>query len=124
VLLGTFAVFALAVVAAGLFGVLSYTVAQRSKEIAVRSALGATSRRIVWLVLGQTAVVTGAGLCVGLVAAGLLTTYLSKLLYGVRPSAALAFVTVALVVALTAAIASIVPARRSARIDPLSILRS
>jgi putative ABC transport system permease protein len=124
VLLGTFAVFALAVVAAGLFGVLSYTVAQRSKEIAVRSALGATSRRIVWLVLGQTAVVTGAGLCVGLVAAGLLTTYLSKLLYGVRPSAALAFVTVALVVALTATIASIVAARRSARIDPLSILRS
>lgn len=96
VLLGTFAVFGLAVVAAGLFGVLS----------------------------GQTAVVTGAGLCVGLVAAGLLTTYLSKLLYGVRPSDALAFVTVALVVALTAAIASIVPARRSARIDPLSILRS
>jgi putative ABC transport system permease protein len=55
VLLGTFAVIALAVVAAGLFGVLSYTVAQRSKEIAVRSALGATPRRIVRLVLGQTA---------------------------------------------------------------------
>jgi putative ABC transport system permease protein len=108
----------------GLFGVLSYTVAQRSKEIAVRSALGATPRRIVRLMLGQTAVVAGAGLCVGLGAAGLFTTYLSKLLYGVRPSDALVFVTVALVVALTAAIASIVPARRSARVDPLSILRS
>jgi putative ABC transport system permease protein len=124
VLLGTFAAFALAVVAAGLFGVLSYTVAQRSKEIAVRSALGATPGRIIRLVLGQVAVVAGAGLGVGLVAAGLLTTFLSKLLYGVQPRDALAFVVVAAIVALTAVVASIVPARRSARVDPLSVLRS
>jgi predicted permease len=124
VLLGVFATFALAIVAAGLFGVLSYSVAQRSKEIAVRSALGASPGRIVRLVLGQTALVAGAGLSVGLLAASLLATYLSKLLYGVRSRDVLVYVAAAGVVALTAAIASVVPARRSAKVDPWSMLRT
>jgi predicted permease len=124
VLLGAFAAFALAIVAAGLFGVLSYSVAQRSKEIAVRSALGASPGRIVRLVLGQTALVAGAGVSVGLLAASLLATYLSKLLYGVQPGDVPAYVAAAGVVALTAAIASVVPARRSAKVDPWSVLRA
>jgi putative ABC transport system permease protein len=124
VLLCAFAAFALAIVAAGLFGVLSYNMAQRSREIAVRSALGASPGRIVRLVLGQTALLAGAGLSVGLLAASLLMTYLSKLLYGVRPHDTLVYVAVASLVALTAAIASVVPARRSAKVDPWSVLRA
>jgi putative ABC transport system permease protein len=124
VLLGAFAAFALAIVAVGLFGVLSYSMAQRSKEIAVRSALGASPGRIVRIVLGQTALVAGAGLSVGLLAASLLTTYLSKLLYGVRPRDTLVYVAVAGVVALTAGVASVIPARRSAKVDPWRVLRA
>ena len=85
VLLGTFAAFALAIAGVGLFGVLSYTVAQRAREIGVRTALGAQVRDIVGLVVGQSMAIAGAGIAAGLVASFWLTGALQKFLYGVTP---------------------------------------
>jgi putative ABC transport system permease protein len=124
VLLGTFAAFALAIAGVGLFGVLSYSVAQRAREIGVRSALGAQVRDIVRLVVGQSMVIAGAGVTAGLVASFWLTGALQKFLYGVTPRDAASFVAVAIVLLIVSAIASIVPARRAARVDPVKVLRA
>jgi predicted permease len=123
VLLTTFAAFALAIAGVGLFGVLSYTVAQRAREIGVRSALGAQVRDIVALVLRQSMLIAGTGLTAGLVASLWLSRALQKFLYGVTPHDAASFAVVALVLLAVAAIASIVPARRAASVDPVKVLR-
>jgi putative ABC transport system permease protein len=122
--LGGFAAFALAIAAVGLFGVLSYSVAQRSREIGVRTALGAQTRDVVALVLRSGLAITGAGLAAGLAVAALLVTTLSKILYGVSPYDPLTFVAVPLMLASAAALACIAPARRAARIDPIRALRA
>jgi putative ABC transport system permease protein len=124
VVLGGFAAFALAVAVVGLFGVLSYSVAQRSREIGVRTALGARTANIVGLVLRSALLVTTAGLTVGLAAAALLVESLSKILYGIRPLDPVTFTLVPLALAVAAALACVAPARRAARIDPLRALRS
>jgi putative ABC transport system permease protein len=121
--LGGFATFALAIAAVGLFGVLSYSVAQRSREIGVRTALGAQTVDIVALVLRSGMVITAAGLAGGLAASALLVESLSKILYGVRPFDPATFIVVPLVLALAAALACVGPARRAARIDPIRALR-
>jgi putative ABC transport system permease protein len=121
--LGGFAAFALAIAGVGLFGVLSYSVAQRSREIGVRTALGAQTADIVALVLRSGAAITAAGLAAGLGAAALLVESLSKILYGVDPFDPATFLVVPLVLALAAAVASVAPARRAARIDPMRALR-
>ena len=122
--LGGFAAFALAIAAVGLFGVLSYSVAQRSREIGVRTALGAQTVDVVALVLRSGMAITVAGLAAGLAVAGLLVTSLSKILYGVSPFDPLTFVVVPLVLAFAAALACVAPARRAARIDPIRALRA
>jgi hypothetical protein len=122
--LAGFAVFALAIAAVGLFGVLSYSVAQRSREIGVRTALGAQTRDVVALVLRSGMAITGAGLAAGLAVAALLVTTLSKVLYGVSPYDPLTFAAVPVVLASAAAAACIAPARRVARIDPIRALRA
>ena len=122
-LLSGFATFALAIAGVGLFGVLSYGVAQRVREIGVRTALGATTRDIVALVLKQALAITIAGIAAGVWASFALVRYLSTLLYGVTPHDAPSFVGVPLVIALVAALACVVPARRAARVDPLRALR-
>jgi len=122
--LGGFAAFALAIAAVGLFGVLSYGVAQRSREIGVRTALGAQTRDVVVLVLRSGMAITGGGLAAGLAVSALLVTTLSKILYGVNPYDPVTFVAVPLVLALAAALACIAPARRAARIDPIRALRT
>lgn len=124
VLLGTFAAFALAIAGVGLFGVLSYTVAQRAREIGVRSALGAQVRDIVRLVVGQSMAMAGAGVLVGLTVSFWVARTLQKFLYGVTPHDAISFAAVALVLLAVAAVASIVPARRAARVDPVKVLRA
>ena len=124
VLLGTFAAFALAIAGVGLFGVLSYTVAQRAREIGVRTALGAQMRDIVGLVVGQAMAIAGAGLAAGLIASYWLAGTLQKFLYGVTPHDALSFGGVAAVLLAVSVAASIVPARRAARVDPVTVLRS
>jgi predicted permease len=122
--LGGLAAFALAIAAVGLFGVLSYSVAQRSREIGVRTALGARTVDIVGLVLRSGMAITAVGLTGGLAAAALLAGSISKILYGVRPFDPATFIAVPLLLALAAALACVGPARRAARIDPIRALRS
>jgi predicted permease len=124
VLLGTFALFALAIAGVGLFGVLSYAVALRAREIGVRAALGAQVRDIVTLVVGQSLAIAIVGVAIGLIASFWLTRALQKFLFGVTPRDAVTFAAVAAVLLFVAVLASIVPARRAARVDPVKVLRS
>ena len=123
ILLGGFAAFALLVATVGLFGVLSYTVAQRSRELAVRAALGARQIDIVRVVLSQGLAVTGAGLAAGLLGSAALTRWIGALLYGVTPHDGITYAVVPIVVGCMAAAACFVPARRAARLDPVRALR-
>jgi predicted permease len=122
-LIGGFALFAAAIAGVGLFGVLSYMTSQRTREIGIRMALGATSQDVVRLVARQGMMPTVGGLLAGLVTAYLAAESLSKMLYGVTAHDALSFAVVPLVLMLVAAVACIVPARRAARIEPLRALR-
>jgi putative ABC transport system permease protein len=122
--LAGFAAFALAIAAVGLFGVLSYSVAQRSRELGVRAALGARPAQIVALVLREGLVICAAGIVAGLGVAFIATSWLSTFLYGVAPRDVLTFVLVPAALLAVAAIACAVPARRAARLDPLRVLRS
>jgi putative ABC transport system permease protein len=124
VLLGTFAAFALAIAGVGLFGVLSYSVALRTREIGVRSALGAQTGDIVRLVVRQAVAIAGAGLVAGLAASFWMTAALRTFLYGVTPHDFLSFAAVAALLMAVAIVASIVPARRAARVDPVEVLRA
>jgi ABC-type antimicrobial peptide transport system permease subunit len=124
VLLGAFAAFALMVAGAGLFGVLSYSVAQRTREIGVRGALGARPADIVALVVRQGAAVTVVGLVAGLGAAAALVRYIGTMLYGVTARDPASYVVVAIILGVVAAMASAVPAIRAAKIDPLKAMRS
>jgi predicted permease len=123
VVLGGFAGAAVAIAALGLFGVLSYIVAQRSREIGVRTALGARPPDIVRLVLRQVAPVAAAGIGVGLTAAWATARTLTAMLYGIDAHDAASFGAVAVVLALVAAAACAIPARRAARVDPLQAMR-
>ena len=123
ILLGGFAGFALLIAAVGLFGVLSYSVAQRSREIAVRSALGARPADNMRLVLRQGIAVTGVGLVAGLAASAALTRAMAGFLYGVTRWDAVTYVVVPLVLLGVATVACLVPAWRAARLDPLKVLK-
>ena len=122
-LLVGFAVVALTIAAVGLFGVLSFLVAQRSHEIAVRSAVGATQRDIVALVLRQSMAVTVIGVVAGLTGSLVLMQSLSSLLYGVTAHDALTYIAMPLIVVLVSLAACAAPALRAARLDPLQALR-
>src|SRR5262249_19012787 len=123
VVLGGFAAAALAIAALGLFGVLSYIVAQRSREIGVRTALGAQPSDIVRLVLRQVAAVVAGGIACGLPGGFAVARALTPILYGIDAHDVTSFVAVAVVLTLVAAAACVVPARRAARVDPLNALR-
>jgi putative ABC transport system permease protein len=123
-LLGMFAVAALALAAVGLYGVVSYAVVQRTREIGIRVALGANRRDVVLLMLGQGMILVVIGLVLGLAGAFGLTPLLRNLLYEVKPADPLSFVAVSLVLLLVALIASWLPARRAARVDPMIALRA
>jgi predicted permease len=122
-LTGCFAGVAVLMVLAGLYGVLSQLVGQRQREIGIRMALGADRRDVLKLVLGQGMAVTLLGVAVGLAGASGLTRYLSSLLYGVRPTDALTFVAVALLLTAVALLACYIPARRATKVDPMVALR-
>ena len=122
--LAGFALFAVAISVAGLFGVLSYGVAQRTREIGVRSALGARASDLVALVLRQAVVIIFTGVAIGVSAAAFLSTSLSRVLHGISPHDATSFVVGAMLVAFVSLVACVVPARRAIAIDPLRALRS
>jgi predicted permease len=121
--LGAFAAFALAIAGVGLFGVLSYSVALRAREIAIRAALGADPRHLVTLVVGQCVQIAGAGIVAGLVLSAWLSGSLGALLYGITAHDATSFSVVAALLLAVAALAAFVPARRAARVDPVRLLR-
>jgi ABC-type antimicrobial peptide transport system permease subunit len=106
------------------FGVLSYNVAQRRREIGVRAALGARPRDIVRLTVGQGVMMASAGVVIGLSSAFWLVRYLEGLLWGVSARDPLSYAAVPLVLLLATVLACWVPARRAARIDPLTALRA
>jgi putative ABC transport system permease protein len=124
VLLTVFAVMALALAAVGVYGVMAYSVAQRTQEIGVRMALGATADSVFGLVLGQALRLVGIGVVTGLVFAAALTRLLATLLYETEPLDPLTFILTAVVLTLVATLASYVPARRGTRIAPNQALRA
>jgi putative ABC transport system permease protein len=123
VLIGVFAALALLLSGAGIYGVMSYAVEQRTREIGVRMALGAQPRAILGLIVGRGARLALVGIVVGAVGALALTRVLASLLYGVRPTDPLTFAGVALLLASVALFACYVPARRAMRVDPMIVLR-
>jgi ABC-type antimicrobial peptide transport system permease subunit len=104
--------------------VLAYSVQQRVREFAVRIALGASTRQVLGLVLGVAARVVGVGAVIGLIAAAVLSRSISAFLFGVAPFDPLTFVSVTVILILTAVIACAMPALRAARIDPAVTFRS
>jgi ABC-type antimicrobial peptide transport system permease subunit len=108
----------------GVFGVLAYSVQQRWREIGVRIALGASMGHVLGLVAGAGIRVIGAGVVIGLVAAAALTRFISTFLFGVQPWDLLTIVGVVGLLALTGAVAALVPALRAARVDPVIAFRN
>jgi predicted permease len=122
-LLGLFGVLALLLASIGMYGVISYSVLQRTQEIGIRMALGAQRRNVFGMVLGQGARLAGLGIAIGLVAALGVTHLLAKFLYGVRPTDPLTFVGVSLLLLGIALLACYLPARRATRVDPMVALK-
>jgi len=123
VLLGTFGLMALLLAAVGIFGVLSYLVTQKTREIGIRMALGARPGGVLGMVVGEGMKLTAAGMAIGLAAAFGVTRWMSSLLYGVKASDSMTFSGVAVLLAAVAFLACWLPARRATRVDPLIALR-
>ena len=123
-LLATLGGIGLVLAAVGLYGVLAYVVTQRSHEIGIRMALGATARDVLLLVTRQGMTLVLAGIVLGIVAAIASTRLLQELLFGVTATDPATFVAVAAVLALAGMLASIIPARRATRVDPTSALNA
>jgi predicted permease len=122
-LLGGFAGFALVLASLGIYGVISYSVSQRTQEIGIRMALGASAERLARSILFETLGLAGIGMVVGVAASWLLARTLSGLLFGVTSSDPATFAGMLAILTAVAAIAGYLPARRASRIDPMSALR-
>ena len=118
-----FGVLALLLAMVGLYGVTSYAIAQRRSEIGVRMALGAQKSAVYWLVLRDVAIILAAGTALGLAASLAAGRLVASLLFGVRPNDPLQLAAAAITLAAATAIAAYLPARRAARLDPMSALR-
>jgi len=123
-LVGAFAVLAFGLSLVGLYAVVSHSVAERTTEMGVRLALGASPGSLLRLVLSEGLALTGAGIAIGVVAALIVTRFMSALLYGVAPSDAFTLVLVSVLLIAAAAAGCLVPARRAMRVDPVSVLRA
>ena len=122
-LVGAFAVFALALAAVGIYGVMAYSVTQRAHEMGIRMAIGAEPRDIFRLVVGQALRLVMTGAALGLIASLALTRLMKTLLYGTAPTDPLTFAAVVALLAGIALAASYIPARRAMRVDPIEALR-
>jgi predicted permease len=122
-LLAIFAGVALALAAVGIYGIMSYSVAQRAHEVGIRMALGARSFDVVRMVIGQSLGLTLAGIFVGLLGSLALTNFLSSLLFDVKATDATTFLLVAAILSVVALVASFVPAYRATAVDPVNALR-
>jgi ABC-type antimicrobial peptide transport system permease subunit len=122
-LLGAFGFLGLALAAIGVYGVMSYAVAQRARELGVRAALGARPADLVRLVVKDAVLLSGCGVLLGLFGAWTLTGLTQKLLFQVTPRDPFTFVATALVLSGAALIASWLPARRAGRTDPIGVLK-
>ncbi|HET7842267.1 MAG TPA: FtsX-like permease family protein, partial [Terriglobia bacterium] len=123
ILVAVFAASALILAAAGVFGVMAYSVERRTREIGVRVALGATRRQVLSLVLHQALTTAAAGVAAGLLGSFALTRLVQSLLFGVKATDPVTFVLVALLLTVVALAASLIPARRAAKVDPMVALR-
>ena len=122
-LLGIFAAVAMTLAAIGIYGVIAYSVAQRTREIGIRMALGAQRTQMLGLVLRQTLTVVVIGIVIGLLAAFAATRLLASLLYGVGANDLLTYATVVFLLGAAASLASYIPARRAMKVDPMVALR-
>jgi ABC-type antimicrobial peptide transport system permease subunit len=123
-LLTLFACLAVGLAAIGVYGVMAYLVSQGARELGIRMALGATPRRILMMVVRHGLAVAAVGVGIGLAGAFALTRLMRRLLFGTEATDPLTFTAIALLLAAIALVASLVPALRAARIDPMISLRS
>lgn len=122
--IGAFALLALLLAAVGLFGTLSYAVAERRRELGIRAALGAGRGRLIALVIREGLIVTSVGIGLGLIGAAALTRFMQAALFGVTPLDPLSFAAGPLLLVPIAALACLGPALRAASADPAAVLRS
>jgi ABC-type antimicrobial peptide transport system permease subunit len=123
VLSAAFGLLATVLAALGLYGVMAFMVARRTKEIGLRMALGAPQTQVIWMVMRETALLVAAGLAIGIPTAFALSKYVSTQLYGVKATDIVSAAGALIILAVVAAGAGFLPARRASTIDPIQALR-
>jgi putative ABC transport system permease protein len=123
IVLALFGGLAVTIAAAGVYGVMAYTVQQRAQEIGVRMALGAQRGQVLRMVLSRASVLMVAGVVIGLAAGWALARFITTFLFQVEPHDVIVYVTASVLLLLTGLAAALVPARRASKVDPMSVLR-